>query len=76
VVVVSEVGDALDMRDGAAKSLEDCADVGTGLHGDDSQLVLLIYPDEEGLVVVVENASVVGPVAVEVAGLKEAIALP
>jgi hypothetical protein len=46
------------------------------LHGDDSELVLLVDPDEEGLGVVVEDASAAWPVTVEVAGLKESIALP
>ena len=64
------------MGDSAAKAVEDLTDIGAVLHRDDSQLVLLVDPDQEGLGVVVENTSAVRPVAVEVAGFKEAIALP
>jgi hypothetical protein len=46
------------------------------LHGDDSELVLLVDPDEESLGVVVEDASAGWPVSVEVAGLEESVALP
>jgi len=38
-------------------------------------LVLFVHPDEEGLLVVVEDASTLGPVAVETACLQEAITL-
>lgn len=76
MLVVSELGDILDGGNGTAESLEDSADVGTRLHGDDSQLVLLVNPHKEGLVVVVENTSVVGPVTVKVASLKETVTLP
>jgi hypothetical protein len=58
----------------SAESVEDGLDVCTRLHGDDSQLVLFVDPDEEGLVVVVEDASAIGPVSVQAAGLKEAVA--
>lgn len=35
------------------------------MHGDDSELILLIDPDEEGLVLVVEDATGLGPVSLE-----------
>ena len=76
MVVVSELGSRLDTGGGAAETLEDGADVGTLLHGDDTELILLIDPDEESLGVVVEDTSALGPVAVETAGIEEAIALP
>ena len=46
------------------QSSKNSSDVSTLLHGDDSQLILLIDPDEEGLLVVVEDASAFGPVSV------------
>jgi len=76
MVVVSELGDGLDVSGGTGKSLEDGTDVSTLLHRDDSELILLVNPDEESLVVVVEDTSVLGPVAVESAGLEETITLP
>ena len=76
MAVVSELGSSLDSGSGTAEALEDGTDVGTLLHGDDTELILLINPDEEGLGVVVEDTSALGPVAVETAGIKEAISLP
>ena len=75
-LVVSELADFLDLVGGAAKAVKDLGDAGTLLHGDDSELVLLVDPDEEGLGVVVEDTTATGPVTVEVAGLKETVALP
>ena len=74
--VVSELSSALNSGGGAAEALEDGTDVGTLLHGDDTELILLINPDEEGLGVIVEDTSALGPVAVETAGIEEAITLP
>ena len=54
---------------GTGESLEDSSDISTRLHGDDTELILLIDPDEEGLVVVVEDTSAIGPVTVETASL-------
>jgi hypothetical protein len=39
-------------------------------------LVLFVNPDEESLLLVVEDTTTVGPVAVEVACLKESVSLP
>ena len=76
MAVVSELSSGLNCGGGAAETLEDGTDVGTLLHGNDTELILLINPDEEGLGVVVEDTSALGPVAVETAGIEEAIALP
>jgi len=46
------------------------------LHGDDSKLILLIDPHEEGLGIIMEDTSSVWPVSVEVASSKESISLP
>jgi len=75
VVVSCEVAHSLDVAGSSAQSVEDLDDASALLHGDDSELVLLVDPDEEGLGVVVEDASARWPVSVEVAGLKEAITL-
>ena len=76
MAVVSELSSGLNCGGGAAETLEDGTDVGTLLHGNDTELILLINPDEEGLGVVVEDTSALGPVAVETAGIEEAISLP
>jgi len=75
MLVVSESGDLLDLGAGLRESSEDCTDVGTWLHGDNSKLVFFVDPDEESLFVVVEDASALWPVAVETACLKESVAL-
>jgi hypothetical protein len=38
-------------------------DISSLLHGDDPELILLVDPDEEGLLGVVEDTSALGPVA-------------
>ena len=43
-------------------------DIAAGLHGDDAHLVLLVEPDQERLLRVVEDAARLGPVAVRACG--------
>lgn len=45
-----------------AKPLEDLLHVATLLHGDDTEVILLVHPHKEGLVVVVPDTSTVRPV--------------
>ena len=73
---MSELGDLLDGSGGTAEALEDGTDIGTRLHGDDTELILLVDPDEESLFSVVEDTTALGPVTVEAASLKEAVTLP
>ena len=70
MVVMSELSLLLDASNTSRESLEDLSDVRAGLHGDDSELILLIDPHKESLVVVVEDASCLGPVSLEESGLK------
>ena len=72
---MSECSDALNVGCSLGESSEDSTDIGTLLHGDDSELVLFIDPDEESLLVVVEDASALWPVSVETAGIEEAVTL-
>lgn len=76
VTVVSELGDLLNMSAGAGKSVEDGVEVSTGLHGDNTELIFFINPDEEGLGIVVEDTSAFGPFTVETASLQESVSLP
>jgi len=73
VVVVSELASLLDLVDGSAESVEDLTDVSSILHGDDSELILLVHPDEESLGIVMEDTSSRWPVTVESASLKESV---
>ena len=76
VVVVGEAGFLLNGLSGSGESLEDGSDISTLLHGDDTELILLIDPDEESLGIVVEDTSALWPVAVETTSLKETISFP
>ena len=76
VLVVGERAHSLDVGGSVAEPLEDTQDVGTWLHGDDSELILLIDPHEEGLGVVVEDTSAGWPVSVETAGGEILVSLP
>ena len=64
------------MGGGSAKSIENLSDTGSLLHRDDSELILLINPDEESLGIIVEDASSGWPVSVETTGLEESVTLP
>jgi len=75
VFIMGELGNLLDGLGGTGESVENSTDVSTVLHGDDSELILLIDPDEESLLVVVEDTSAGRPVSVEVAGLEETVTL-
>jgi len=75
MVVLGELGLGLNGGNTTAESVEDGEDISSLLHGDDSELVLLVNPDKEGLVGVVEDSSARWPVTVESASLKEAVSL-
>ena len=65
----------LNMSTSSAQSIKDSLEVSTILHGDDSQLILFVDPDKEGLFFVMEDTSSIGPVSVETNCLKEPISL-
>jgi hypothetical protein len=75
VVVSVELRHLLDLGARSAQSLEHGSQVRTVLHRDYSQLVFFIHPHQKCLLLVVEDASSIGPVSVESAGLQEAITL-
>ena len=45
------------------------------MHGDNSELILLIDPDEESLGIIMENTSSAWPVSVKVASSEESVSL-
>jgi len=59
-----------DSLDTAGKALEDTLDVTALLHGDDAELILLVDPDKEGLVGVVEDTTTLGPVTLHTSDLQ------
>jgi len=65
----------LEVGNGSAKSVENFDDTGILLHGNDSELILLVDPDQEGFGVVMEDSSAGWPVSVEVAGSQESVSL-
>ena len=72
---MGETSDLLNLSAGIRESGEDGSDISSILHGNDSELVLLVDPDEERFCGVVEDASALGPVTVKSTSLKEAITL-
>jgi len=76
MVIVSKFANSFDVFGSIAESGEHRSDVGTLLHRDDSQLILLVDPNKESLVIIVENTSAGWPVSVETARLEESVSLP
>lgn len=64
-----------NMIGSSGKSVKDFSDISSLLHGDDSEMVLFVQPDQEGLVVVVEDASGFGPISVKPCSLKVLVTL-
>jgi len=63
-----------DSIDTAGKTVEDTLDITALLHGDDTELILLIDPDEEGLGRVVEDTTTLGPFTLHTSGDKVLVA--
>merc|ERR1712173_300467 len=68
--LLDRVSDSLDT---SCKSLKDTLDISTLLHGDDSELILFIDPDEEGLGIIVEDTSALGPVSLHTSNSKVSV---
>jgi len=57
MVVLGELALFFDGLSGSAESVEDLLDSGSLLHGDDSELILFIYPDKERFSFIVEDTT-------------------
>jgi len=68
--VVLELGDGLNLGGSNRETGEHLTDVGALLHGNNSKLILLVNPDEEGLGVVVEDTTGLWPLTLETAGFE------
>ena len=60
--------------DTLGEPLEDSLDVTSLLHGDDTELILLIDPDQEGLGIIVEDTTALRPVTLHTGNLQVGIA--
>ena len=67
--------DLLDLVGCCSESAEDCTNISALLHRNNPKLVLFINPDEEGLLVVVEDASSLWPVSVKATCIEESVSL-
>ena len=72
---MGKAGNLLDLTSSCRKSAEHCANVSAILHRNNSELILFIDPNEESLLVVMEDASSLGPISVQAACIKESVAL-
>ena len=71
---MGKLSNLLNLRGCSGESREDSSDIGSLLHGNDPELILFVDPDEESLLVVVEDTSSFGPVSVQATGIQESIA--
>merc|ERR1719232_1525977 len=62
-----------DGLDTAGEASEDTLDISSLLHGDDAGLVLLVDPHEEGLGVIVEDSTALGPVTLHTSDSQVAV---
>ena len=76
MIVMGKLENSFNVGGGSAESLEDFGNLSSWLHRNDSELVLLVDPDEERFLCVVENTSARWPVSVQVACSKIFVALP
>jgi len=76
VIIVSKFDvSGLKMSNSSAESVENFNDTSILLHGDDSELILLVNPDQESLGFVVEDTSARWPVSIQVACCEESVPL-
>jgi len=73
MIVMGKFANSLDVSCSSAKSIEYLQDSSSFLHRDNSELILFINPDQEGLIIVMEDTSSRWPVSVQVTGFQESI---
>ena len=61
------------MSSSSAESIENFSNTSTLLHGNDSELIFFINPNEESFGIIVENTSARWPVSVQIACLEESV---
>jgi hypothetical protein len=70
MLIRGELSVLFDFSGSDGQTFEHLADVGTLLHGDDTELILFVDPDEESLGIIVVNTTAFRPVTLETAGLE------
>jgi len=71
--IVCEIDNFFNLSGTTRKTVKDCMESCTWLHGDDAKLIFFINPDKESLGLVVEDTTTVWPVTIEVASFEETI---
>ena len=74
--VMSKLKILFNLSGSSLQSAENFLDISTVLHRNDSKLILFVDPDEESLVVVVEDTSARWPVSVQVSCCQESVSFP
>ena len=74
MLIIGKLGDLFDLGSGSGETFEDLSNVGAHLHGDDTELIFFVDPHKERLVVIVENATSLGPISFQTARLQVLIA--
>merc|ERR1712012_1352605 len=64
----------LDSLDTLGEPLKDLLHIASHLHGDDAELILLVHPDQESLVLVVEDTTTLRPVSLHASNGKVPVA--
>ena len=75
MIVVSELANGFNVSGCATKSVEYFGDACAWLHGDDTQLIFFIYPNQDSLRLIMENTSARWPISIEVACCEESVTL-
>jgi len=73
MIVLGEFALLLNGLSSSTESIEDFFDSSSLLHRNNSELILLIDPDEESLGLVMEDTTTRGPVSVEITSFKEPV---
>ena len=73
MLVISKFSHLFDLSSTDGKSGEDFTNVSSFFHGNDSELIFFIDPDEECLVLVVVDTSSGRPVSVETTSVEESV---
>ena len=76
VIIMGELGHGLDVGGGPTQPLKHGPNVGSFLHGDDPELILLVHPHQECLLSIVEDASTRRPITVATTAFKKPISFP
>lgn len=74
-IVVTERNLRLNLRNSADHTAVNFSQITSHLHGNNTEMVLLIAPDKEGLLIVVVDTTASGPVTASIGGLQETITL-